>query len=154
MPLPSHRDRSQQGVASVEFAVALPLLLLLLLAIAELGRMLSQYDTLTKATRDGARFLAANALSGSTSTVLITGAVPAETEYLVVYGNINGSGNPVLPGFVTTNVVPADAGNGYVSVTASYTYQPMLGTLPTFGLTNSSISLAIPLRATVVMKAL
>jgi Flp pilus assembly protein TadG len=154
MPLRSHRDRSQLGLASVEFAIAVPLLLLLLLAIPELGRMLSQYDTLTKAVRDGARFLAAHALSGSTSTVQLTAPIPAETQYLVVYGNINGTGSPVLPGFVIGNVTVADAGNGYVSVSAAYTYQPMLGALRTFGLTGSSIPLAIPLSTTVVMKAL
>ena len=151
---PSSHKRPQQGIASVEFAIALPLLLLLLLATAEIGRMLSQYDTLTKAVRDGARFLAAHALNGSTSTVQLTAPIPAETQYLVVYGNVNGAGSPVLPGFVIGNVTVANAGNGYVSVSATYTYQPMLGSLPTFGLTAGPISVAIPLNATVVMRAL
>lgn len=150
----SSHKRPQLGIASVEFTIALPFLLLLLLAIAEIGRMLSQYDTLTKAVRDGARFLAANSLNGSTSTVQLTAPIPAETQYLVVTGTINGTGNPVLPGFAIGNVTVANAGNGYVSVSAVYTYQPMLGaSLPTFGF-GSPISTAIPLTATVVMRAL
>ncbi len=144
----------QCGIASVEFTLTLPLLLLLLLATAELGRMLSQYDTLTKAVRDGARYLAANALSGSTSTVQITSQVQTQTQCLVVTGNVNGTGSALLPGLAVGNVTVSDAGNGYVSVSASYTYQPMLGALPTFGLTASPISLAIPLTTTVVMRAL
>lgn len=155
MSLEPIRARSQRGIASVEFAITLPLLLLLLLATAEIGRMLSQYDTLTKTVRDGARYLAANALAGSTSTVQITSTVQTQTQNLVVTGNINGTGTPVLPGLATGNVTVSDAGNGYVSVSASYTYQPMLGALRTFGLTSgSSIALAIPLNTTVVMRAL
>ena len=42
----------------VEFAIALPLLLLLLLAVAEFGRMLSHYNSLLQANRDAARYLA------------------------------------------------------------------------------------------------
>ena len=42
----------QRGVAIVEFVLTLPLLMLLLLATAEIGRALFQYNTLTKAVRD------------------------------------------------------------------------------------------------------
>ena len=48
----------QRGLAIVEFAIVLPLLLLLSLATTELGRALYQQDTLNKAVRDGARHLA------------------------------------------------------------------------------------------------
>ena len=41
--------RPQRGVAIIEFVITLPLLLLLLLATAEIGRALFQYNTLTKA---------------------------------------------------------------------------------------------------------
>ncbi len=147
-PLPRER-----GVATVEFAIALPLLLVLLMATAELGRALSEYDTLAKCARDGARYLASKALSGTTQVVSVTPQLQTDTANLVVTGNINGAGAALLPGLVVGNVTAADAGNGYVSVTATYTYQPMLATFPTFGLTNP-ISLAIPLTTVVVMRAL
>ena len=143
----------QRGVAATEFAIALPLLLLLMLATADIGRLLSQYDALTKAVRDGTRYLASNALAGSTSTVNITAQLQTQTQNLVVTGNINGSGSALLPGLVAGNVTVANAGNNYVSVSAVYTYQPMIATLPTFGF-SPPISLAIPLRAGAVMKAL
>ena len=148
------RSRCERGLASVEFTIALPVLLLLLLATAEIGRMLSQYDTLTKTVRDGARYLAAHSLDGSTGTVQITAQVQTQTQNLVVNGNINGTGSAVLPGLVVGNVTVSNPSSGYVSVSAVYTYQPMIGTsLPTFGL-GSPISTAIPLTATVVMRAL
>jgi Flp pilus assembly protein TadG len=144
----------QRGTAIIEFTVALPLLLLLLGATAELGRMLSQYNTLNKAVRDGARYLAANAFSGTTGIVSITGAAQSATVNLVVTGNIAGSGSALLPNLTANNVTVTSLANGYVSVTASYTYVPMLGSsLPTFGL-SAPISVSIPLNASVVMRPL
>lgn len=49
--------REQKGVAAVEFALVLVFLLLLVAGIVEFGRAFWYYDALTKATRDGARFL-------------------------------------------------------------------------------------------------
>jgi Flp pilus assembly protein TadG len=144
----------QRGIAATEFAIALPLLLLLMLATAEIGRLLSQYDTLTKAVRDGSRYLASNVLVGTQQIVQITPQIQTNTQNLVVTGNVLGAGSPILPGLATGNVTVADAGNGYVSVSATYTYQPILASFPTFGLTAGPVSLAIPMTATVVMRGL
>jgi Flp pilus assembly protein TadG len=145
--------RRERGAAIVEFTIALPLLMVLLLATAELGRMLSHYNTMTKSTRDSARFLAGSSRDTS-GVVAISDTVRDQARNLAVTGNINGTGGPLLPGFTISNVTVADAGAGYISVAISYSYVPMLGaTLPLFGLGND-ISLATPLKSTVVMKAL
>lgn len=47
--------RGDQGSAAVEFALVLPVLLLLLFGIIDFGRMLSAKITLTEAAREGAR---------------------------------------------------------------------------------------------------
>jgi hypothetical protein len=47
-----------RGTASVEFALILPLLLVLLAVIVDGGRMLADYHAVTKSVRDAARFLA------------------------------------------------------------------------------------------------
>jgi Flp pilus assembly protein TadG len=52
--LPSTRSK-RRGVAAVEFAAVLPLLLLLLLGIWELGRIIHVQIILNNAARDGAR---------------------------------------------------------------------------------------------------
>ena len=144
----------QRGLAMVECVITLPLLLFLMLATAELGRVISQYDTLTKAVRDGARYAASTSANGSTGLVYISPQIQAAVGNLVATGNANGSGAALLPGFTASAVTVSDAGNGYVSVSATYTYQPLLGTtLPTFGFGNP-ISLSFTLTAGAVMRAL
>jgi Flp pilus assembly protein TadG len=49
--------RKQSGVAAVEFALVIVLLLIIVAGVIEFGRAFWYYDALTKATRDGARLL-------------------------------------------------------------------------------------------------
>jgi Flp pilus assembly protein TadG len=153
--------KQQRGFAIVEFLIILPLLLLLLLGVAEFGRTLYQYNTLTKAVRDGARYLATNAPLGSTNSIVIDATDQAETENLVVYGNSLGAGAPLLPGLATADVTVGCLGGGmsctgveHIVVTARYAYQPMIGiALPAFGL-GSDISLNYTLASTVTMRVM
>lgn len=148
------RGCRQRGTATVEFAIVLPLLLVLMFATAELGRLISQYNTLTQSVRDAVRYAAAAAAADSTGLVLITPQLQSAVGNLVATGTVDGSGSPLLPGLSASAVTVTNAGNGYVSVSVSYTYQPMLGSaLPMFGL-GSSISLAVPLTAAAIMRAL
>ena len=145
---------NQQGTAVVEFAIVLPVLLLLLFSIVDIGRMLSQYNTLTVAVRDACRYAASNAAVGSTGVLSITPQLQAAAGNLVSTGTIGGLSPPLLPGLSPADVIVADAGNGYISVTASYAYQPLLGArLPTFGF-GPPLSLALTLRAQTVMRVL
>ena len=54
MTRPPHED----GAAAVEFALVVPLLLLILFAILDLGWVFNQQLTLTQAAREGARIIA------------------------------------------------------------------------------------------------
>jgi Flp pilus assembly protein TadG len=51
-------SRSERGAAAVEFALVLPLLLLLVLGIADLARAYSVQTTLSSAAREGVRVMA------------------------------------------------------------------------------------------------
>ena len=62
------RAAARRGVAAVEFAVILPLLLLLLVGIWELGRIIHVQQTINNAARDGAR------LGAQANVVSTTGA--------------------------------------------------------------------------------
>jgi len=134
---------------------------MLLIGVSEFGRMLFQYNTLTKSTRDAARYLSANARVGSTSAVVLDGTDISETQNLVVYGNTAGSGQELLPNLVPGNVSVSCFGGGtncpgvdHVVVTAQYSYQPILGDLlPTFGL-SADIPVNIVLTTSSVMRAL
>jgi len=150
----SYHRRDCRGVAALEVAIALPVLLFLMMAPVELGRLLAQYDALTKSVRGAARYLASNATLGTTGVVSITPAVQSATANLAVKGNVNGTGAALLPGLVVGNITVSNQGAGYVAVSASYTYQPLLGaTLQTFG-NGAPVALGFPLNATVVMRAL
>jgi Flp pilus assembly protein TadG len=49
------RGRSEDGAQLVEFALVLPLLLLVMLGVAEYGFMFQRYEVVTNAAREGAR---------------------------------------------------------------------------------------------------
>jgi Flp pilus assembly protein TadG len=49
------RWRSESGAEFVEFALAFPLLLLVVLGIMDFGMMFQQYEVITNAAREGAR---------------------------------------------------------------------------------------------------
>lgn len=153
-----HSDsaRSQRGIETVEMAIILPLLLFMLVAVAEIARMINQYDALSKAVRDGARYAASASSFGTTGLVYITPATQTAVANLVATGTVNGTGAPLLPGLTPADVTVSAVGPGptYVQVSVTYTYEPMVGaTLPTFGVAQP-MTLTVPLTATVVMRAL
>ncbi|MFN8006881.1 MAG: TadE family protein [Terriglobia bacterium] len=94
------------GQALVEFAIVLPFLLLVMFGITEFGRAYYQYNTLSKAIRNGARYLSSNTYSSANLT---------NTQNLVVYGNTAGSGPPMLPGLTPAmiNITPSGGATPY-----------------------------------------
>jgi Flp pilus assembly protein TadG len=86
----------QQGVALLEFAFVLPLLLVLSLVSAELGRAVYRYNTTAKVVRDAVRYL----------SVQTPGTHAAEARNLIVYGNVAGTG-PLLDSALSEANVPA-----------------------------------------------
>lgn len=54
------RRRFERGQALVEFALVIPIFLLLLVALFDLGRAVFAYNTLTNAAREGARLAIVN----------------------------------------------------------------------------------------------
>jgi Flp pilus assembly protein TadG len=144
--------RRSAGVAAVEFVIAVPILIFVLLAIAELGRAFVQYDTLSYSIRNSARFVSENAIVGTTGVVDVSGAVAAARN-LAVYGTPGGGGQPVLPGFAVGHVSVMNAGGGNIEVNAAYPYQPLIGSaLPMFR--GGSESTTFTMRISVIMRAI
>jgi Flp pilus assembly protein TadG len=85
---------TQRGTAIVEFALVLPLLLLLTMITTEFGRAIYQYNTIVKSLRDASRYL-----SLQTPNTKI-----AEARNLLVFGNIAGTGPALVPGLSVSNV--------------------------------------------------
>ena len=160
----AHKSLSRQrGLAAVELTLVMPLLLFLLLATAEIGRMLYQYDTLTKAQRNGVRLLATQLNYGQQSTLndcpSTGGTLPdnlmVRASNLVVYGTEGGGTTPLLDGLTTADVsfceVPA---LNEVQVKVVYQFQPMLfDSLPSFGL-GDPIAINFPLNSSISMRVL
>lgn len=82
------------GAALVEFALVLPLLLLLSFITTEYSRALYQYNILTKSVRDASRYL-------STQN---PGTKIAEAKNLVVYGSLANTGSPLAIGLALNQV--------------------------------------------------
>jgi len=85
----------QRGQSLLEFAAVLPLLLLLAFGVTEFGRAFYQYNTLSKAIRDGARYMSSHIYSTTEMN---------NAKNMVVYGNTGGSGTSVLPGLTTAKM--------------------------------------------------
>ncbi len=87
--------RSDLGVQLAELAIALPIMLMLFAAVTEFGRYFYEYTTLAKSSRDAVRYLV---------TAYTDGRDDLAAKNLVVYGNVTGTGNPVLSGLTRANV--------------------------------------------------
>lgn len=135
----------QRGLAAIEFAITLPLIVLIALAVTELGRGMYQYNTLSKAVHDGARFLSDRAVNTVGDIEIDTGLELA-TKRVVVYGTIDPSGDPILHNpddpftvdkvDVTSDLIPlSDLGSdhNHVIVTARYTFKPLFPALSALG---------------------
>ncbi|MGM9486092.1 TadE/TadG family type IV pilus assembly protein [Ideonella sp. YS5] len=98
---PLRMKTRHRGVAAVEFALVLPVLLALAFGASELGRAIYTYNALDKTVRDAARHLSQHG-PGDT-------AIQAEATCLAVYGDTDCSGTPVAPGLTSSMVVLCDA---------------------------------------------
>ena len=87
-------SKRQHGVAIIEFALVLPLLLLLTFITFELGRALYQYNVLVKSARDAVRYL----------SIQTPGEGKAASKNLMVYGNPAGTGSPLALGLALDQV--------------------------------------------------
>lgn len=99
---------SQKGVAAVEFGLLIILLLMIIGAIIEFGRVFWYYDALSKATRDGARLM-------SKADKAIIASVEINAARDLVVAAVNSA--KVSPGLTTANV-RVECLNATYSVTA------------------------------------
>lgn len=132
-----------------ELALVLPLFLILFATTAEFGRFFYEYSTLAKAARAGSRYLVTAGVSVDEDT---------RAKNIVVYGNPEGTGSPIINGLTTANVTITRKGDVLilpdtvkVEITG-YKYQPIfdLGAL----MKNPSLSLNVEVKPSVTMRYL
>jgi Flp pilus assembly protein TadG len=105
-----HHSRRQAGQSLVEFAMAMPLLFLLLIGVAETGNALNSYIGVISAAREGARLASRGNIYSNTQ---VRQVVEGQTQRLDLAGH----------GGVLLTVVKSDL-SGFVS----YTVTQLLGT--------------------------
>lgn len=90
-----------RGVATVEFALLLAPLVLMIFGTTELGRAIYSYNTLDKTVRDAGRHLSQHGPGDA--------AIATQARCLAVYGTTDCTGSPVTPGLTTDMVSICDA---------------------------------------------
>lgn len=101
--------RDDRGAAAVEFALVLPILVVLVFGVVDFGRALFAYNYLTSAVREGGRFAA---VQGSASA---QAAVQARmVDYL---GQLNSLALPAVPAAKITSVPDNLVNPRYITVT-------------------------------------
>jgi hypothetical protein len=135
-PVRKLRRKRSAGQALAEFALVVPMFVLLLMAIMEGGRFVFYYEMLSSASREGARYAivhGSNSLcpsgpmpGGATNTCDPTGNNVKQAAKDSAIG-IAGTGEL----FVSDPAWPVSNGRGEsVTVAVQYTYRPLLPALP------------------------
>ena len=103
--------KSQKGKAAVEFALVLPIFIILVFGIMEFSRLWETVSVLTSAAREGARVAAVTAPDGTAAT--------NAAQNILTAGNITNATITVAGPNATDEVI----------VTVSITYTPMTGNI-------------------------
>jgi Flp pilus assembly protein TadG len=148
MKLLRSRVRSERGAELIEFALTLPLLLLLVLGIIEFGFLFQEYEVVTNASREGARLGAFIPSAGYT----VDDVTKRINDYLTAGGLKPGQVLPA-PTVVEAQIPIGASGKCIAAVTVTVHYQhpmPFLGGIMTYF--NSPMA-TIPLKSVAVMRS-
>lgn len=105
-----NKNRSQRGTTILEFTFVAVVFFMMLLAITSGGNLYFTHNALVEATRRGARFAATQAANGGAPGTMtgcpVTNSGPSLTAIrnFTVYGNVNGTGPPLISGLQPSNV--------------------------------------------------
>jgi Flp pilus assembly protein TadG len=140
---PTDRRHSERGTATVEFALLLPVMVVLALIVSEGASVIRTHQVLNNAAREGARVASipeSRIVDGASNAAVITAVKNAAVTYA---GN---NGVTITPANVTVNqllMVPTASGVGLTAsqVTVSYSYP--LTYLPNFGSISASVPMSV-----------
>jgi len=151
--------KRQRGLATVEMALITPFLLIMLLIAFEFTRVFNDFNTLTKAVRDAARYAARDSYS-NTGFDLDNNKLN-EARNIAVFGNIAGAGDAILVNFdvgdvaiVQVNQGTAPAIREHLQATATYTFRPLAPVLNGMGFLTQDFGMEFVLVARSTMRAL
>ena len=144
----SERLRGEQGAELIEFALTLPLLLLLVLGIIEFGFLFQEYEVVTNAAREGARLGALTSSANYTED-----DVKARINDYLDAGGLKDAQIDPEPTVVESQIAIGGGGKCMTAVTVTVNYRhplPFVGGIMTYF--NSPMA-AIPLKSVAVMRS-
>ncbi|MBI2864299.1 MAG: pilus assembly protein [Chloroflexi bacterium] len=98
---------NEKGLAAVELALVLPILVMIVLAVLEVGRVLDAWMVATNAAREGARYAAFGETAGTVTSKIdtyLTNGLAGRSD--VTPGAITVTGAKGIPGDPVRVVVP------------------------------------------------
>jgi CBS domain containing-hemolysin-like protein len=106
----------QKGTSTVEFAMLLPVLLMLIFMVSELGTMFYRLNAVTKSVQDAARYLSDVSVNPN---IALT---DAQVKNLVCSGDIGGTGAQIVPECQDKLVLapPPVAASDHIAIAARY----------------------------------
>ena len=104
----------QQGSSTVEFAMMVPVLLLLIFMVAELGTLFYRLNAVTKSVQDVTRYLSDVSIN---QTIALTNA---QIKNLVCSGSIGGAGVQIVPDCNNKLLINTSSALAHVTVSATY----------------------------------
>ncbi|WP_394175076.1 TadE family protein [Thalassotalea litorea] len=144
----------QHGLAAIELTIILPFLLFLLFATAEFGRLLYQYNALTKTVRDATRFATSHASPGTTGVVDLS-QIESEIALLLRFGQLS-TGTLLLPEADQDEVlsVTSSTDGDLITINVTYQWQPIFADfIPNF-MGGNEIDLGFPIRTQYTMRVI
>ena len=132
------------GQTLVEFAIVLPMALIMIVGIIELGVLVNQHLVLANAAREGARTAAVGRTTSSIQSrvlVLCTGVTVSPSDIQIQFSNNDGSSWSALGNAGTGN---AAAPGDLVQVTIEHPYNDLFSLIP--GLSNHTIEKSVVMR--------
>ena len=132
---PGKQRRRERGQSLVEFALVLPLFLVIVMAIADFGWGFRDYMTVTNSAREGARL----GITGSSSTD-IKAKTTSTSAGLLSTGDVT-----------VTNAQGSSGTNLVVAVAYTYNFVTPIGSMIHF-LTGGTFPSSVPLAATTTMR--
>ena len=129
LPLPRHVRKRERGTSAVEFALIMPIFLLVIIGVGELSRAIWIYGTVAHAAREGTRYAL---VRGAENKAPVTAAdVESYVRAKAGYGSLLQ---------VTTTWQPDNKAGSIVQVSVQYEFTSVASLLPLPPLALSSTS--------------
>jgi hypothetical protein len=140
----------QSGTATVETAIVISILIVLMLITVEFGRGFYYSNEFNKSVRNAARYLSSNAIN-SIGVMEITAVSRLNAKNLLIYGDVLVAGAPFFPGLTVDNIVIKEL-DPYISVEAAWEYVTLFNSaLPALGISSEN---SLTLKSASTMRAL